>query len=209
MPKSPTKREYTALEQAFDWFNRDLFGGQLTPCLITFNRHSKAYGYYWAGKIEGRRGKMRHPMAEIALNPDSFSKRADRQIMSTLVHEMVHHWQYSHGNPGRACYHNREWAAKMIAVGLMPSSTGKPGGHETGDKMSHYIIRDGAFSRAWGKLFHTGFRLRLQSRPASPGKDRSKQKFTCPMCSMNVWGADSLVGCISCVRCNQVLVERE
>jgi hypothetical protein len=34
--------------------------------------------------------------------------------------------------PKRRNYHNKEWAAKMIALGLMPSSTGMVGGKITG-----------------------------------------------------------------------------
>jgi hypothetical protein len=45
-------------------------------------------------------------------------------ILSTLVHEMVHVWQETYGNPSRRGYHNRQWAEKMREVGLQPSSTG-------------------------------------------------------------------------------------
>ena len=33
-------------------------------------------------------------------------------------------------------YHNKEWAAKMKAIGLMPSNSGAVGGKETGQQMS-------------------------------------------------------------------------
>jgi hypothetical protein len=39
-------RTYTSLDAAYDRFNRDLFGGQLPPCLITMQRHKGAYGYF-------------------------------------------------------------------------------------------------------------------------------------------------------------------
>ena len=41
--------------------------------------------------------------------------------------------------PGRTGYHNREWASKMLEVGLVPSDTGQPGGKQTGQHMTHYI----------------------------------------------------------------------
>ena len=50
---------------------------------------------------------------EIALNPATFHDRTAEEILSTLVHEMVHLWQHHFGTPSRASYHNREWAAKM------------------------------------------------------------------------------------------------
>ncbi len=36
----------------------------------------------------------------------------------------------------------------MKAIGLHPSSTGKEGGEETGDRVSHYILPDGPFDVA-------------------------------------------------------------
>jgi hypothetical protein len=35
MSKTPTKRAYDGLDQAFEYFNRRLFGGRLPPCLIS------------------------------------------------------------------------------------------------------------------------------------------------------------------------------
>ena len=54
-----------------------------------------------------------------------------------------------HGKPGRRGYHNEEWARKMDELGLTPSSTGEPGGDRVGYRMSHYIVEDGAFARAF------------------------------------------------------------
>jgi hypothetical protein len=58
---------------------------------------------------------------------------------------MVHCWQHCFGTPGRDYYHNREWADKMIIIGLMPSSTGEIGGRITGQVMGDYIIEGGKF----------------------------------------------------------------
>jgi hypothetical protein len=57
------------------------------------------------------------------------------------VHEMVHVWQHAFGKPSAGGYHNKQWAAKMKAVGLQPSSTGYVGGKETGQRVTHYVIR--------------------------------------------------------------------
>jgi predicted SprT family Zn-dependent metalloprotease len=131
-------------DQAFEWFNDQLFSGKLPSCIITFQRHKGAYGYYGHDKFQKRRGAVAaHEMRpEIALNPDAFPNRKDQDVMSTLVHEMVHLWQAYFGKPGRPPYHNRQWAKKMIEVGLMPSSSGRPGGAKTGDRMSHYVIHN-------------------------------------------------------------------
>ena len=66
--------------------------------------------------------------------------RDDIEWHSTLVHEMCHLWQEDFGKPSRGGYHNRQWADKMIQVGLMPTDTGEPGGQLTGQRVTHYII---------------------------------------------------------------------
>jgi predicted SprT family Zn-dependent metalloprotease len=160
--------------------------------LITMQRHAGARGYYSAKRFEGR-GKSASETDEIALNPATFNDRTDAEILSTLVHEMVHHWQYACGNPGRGRYHNAEWAAQMEAVGLMPSDTGEPGGKRTGQRVTHYIVDGGPFDRACRELLADGACVEWQSREngtASAGRarsNRSKTKYVCPGCGLNAW----------------------
>jgi hypothetical protein len=127
---------------------------------------------------------------ELALNPDSFIGRTDEMILSTLVHEMAHVWQQTHGRPPRKGYHDREWAVKMLEIGLQPSNTGEPGGKETGQSMSHYILPDRRYSKVFAKLAATGFQPHWQSAPAiqqGKAKKASKNKYTCPQCGQNAW----------------------
>ena len=138
-----TASEYATLQNAYDYFNRVLFGSGLPQVLITLQRRAGALGYFSPDRFQ-RRGKIREHVHEIALNPNGFAGNTDEEILSTLVHEMVHVWQKEYGEPGRGRYHNREWARKMYGIGLVPSSTGKPGGAITGDSMSHYALEDGA-----------------------------------------------------------------
>ena len=79
------------------------------------------------------------------MNPVYFKGRSVEEILSTLVHEQVHVWQSAFGKPGRRRYHNHEWAQKMKKVGFHPSDTGQPGGKETGERVSHYVIAGGPF----------------------------------------------------------------
>lgn len=138
-------------------FRRDLFDGELPDVKVTLQRKRGMHGFFWPEKFQNRRGRGNRD--ELALNSDLFRGRSDKEILSTLVHEMVHVWQYRNGTPGRRGYHNREWARKMKEVGLQPSTTGKRGGMETGEAVTHYIIPDGPFDRACRKLFSAGFRL--------------------------------------------------
>jgi hypothetical protein len=45
----------------------------------------------------------------------------------------------------------------MKQIGLQPSATGQPGGKETGQSMSHYIIADGHYAKTYAKLKAAGF----------------------------------------------------
>jgi len=140
---------------------------------------------------------------ELAMNPDTFPGRSDEEILSTLAHEMAHVWQQTHGTPSRRSYHDRQWAAKMKEIGLQPTTTGEPGGKETGQTVTHYIIPGGAFAQAFAKLKATGFRLNWQSRPedkqAKAKKAASKTKYTCPGCGQNAWAKpDASLICGEC-----------
>lgn len=194
MENTITQAQYEAFQQAYDFFNAELFSGSLPNVLVTLQRHAKAYGYFSAERFIGRNGQeVAH---ELALNPDHFG-RTDEKILSTLAHEMVHVWQQTHGTAPRKSYHDRQWAAKMKEVGLHPSDTGEPGGKETGQKVTHYIIEGGAFALAVAKLQASGFEIRWQSRTDGQEerkkKAASKTKYTCPSCDLNAWAKPGAV----------------
>jgi SprT-like family len=119
-----TPAQYRTLQEAYDFFNLELFGGGLPPVLVTLQRHANAKGYFAPERFTGRVDDA--AAHELALNPDQFTGRTDDLILSTLVHEMAHVWQYSYGTPPRRSYHDRQWVAKMREIGLQPSSTGEP-----------------------------------------------------------------------------------
>jgi hypothetical protein len=124
-------------------------------------------GYFWAQQFQGRAAQA--TADELALNPDHFAGRTDKEILSTLVHEMTHVWQQTFGNPGRRGYHNLEWAFKMKSLGLYPSSTGAKDGAETGERVSHYIVHGEGFDVACERLSAKGFHLNWQARSGSQG----------------------------------------
>ena len=46
-----TSVEYRAFQQAYDFFNAELFGGSLPHVLVTLQRHAKARGYFRPGAV--------------------------------------------------------------------------------------------------------------------------------------------------------------
>ena len=199
---SPTIEQYYTYQEAYDFFNKNLFGGSLPRCILTFSRKRNASGFFINDQWSNSQGQHIH---EISLSPDSLEQPMD-ETMSTLVHEMTHLWQYEFGNPGSGNYHNRQWANKMKQLGLMPSSTGRPGGKEIGSPMSHYILEDGKFARAFKimpmeYLIPWNAHMPLQIKPLKRKEhqtNRNKNKYFCPNCSLNVWGKPNLD-----IRCEQ------
>lgn len=158
----PTPQTYAELQLAYDHFNQALFDGSLPGCLITLQREKRTCGYFSQARFANLDGELSD---EIALNPAFFAVVPLVETMQTLVHEMVHQWQAHFGKPGRGRYHNDEWADKMEAIGLMPSSTGHPGGKRTGDHMADYAIKGGRFLRACQSLVSDeSFRLSWYDR---------------------------------------------
>jgi predicted SprT family Zn-dependent metalloprotease len=152
----PTRQAYGELQQAYDHFNRALFDGALPGCMITLQREKATCGYFSSRRFARADGQITD---EIALNPAYFAVVPLVETLQTLVHEMVHLWQEHHGKPGRGRYHNEEWADKMERIGLMPTSTGKPGGKRTGDKISDYAIEGAAFLAACAELMTERFTI--------------------------------------------------
>ena len=184
-------RTYTSLDAAYDHFNRELFGGQLPPCLITMQRHKGAYGYF-SGSRFASVSDPKELADEIALNPVHFARQTAAETLDTLVHEMCHLWQHHFGTPSRNGYHNKEWAAKMREVGLIPSDTGKPGGKDTGQKVSDYPEEGGRFERACTAFLATNAAILYHDRAGDGDGTRrkkaaSKTKYTCPACQQNAW----------------------
>jgi len=201
MKEKLTSQQYLDFQSTFDHLNAELFDGNLPQALITLQRHAKARGYFAPERFHARGGKER--VHEIALNPDTFCDETDERILSTLAHEMAHLWQQVHGKPPRRCYHNKEWATKMKEIGLQPTTTGAPGGKETGQSVTHFVIRDGRYARAYAKLKAKGIRLKWAS-PApmaaeAKAKAESKTKYTCPECGQNAWAKpDAALICGAC-----------
>jgi hypothetical protein len=189
--------DYADWDTAYQHFNERLFDSTLPEVVFALHRHRSARGYASQDRYLERHSAQR--LHELAMNPDVFLEHADKDTLSTLVHEMMHIRQFCFGTPGRGRYHNAQWADWMEAIGLMPSHTGEPGGKRTGDRVSHYIVPGGPFDMAADELLATGWTVRRGSHrlPNGKGGDPSKTRFSCPHCGLKAWakaGADIRCG---------------
>lgn len=225
LPPTPTQRQFEALNNAYQYFNQALFGGQLPGCILNFSRKKGTHGFMAPNRWR-QIDEEAYSTHEISLTPYTLY-REPILVFSTLVHEQVHLWQFEFGNPTRNGYHNKEWAIKMEEFGLMPSDTGQVGGKKTGQYMTHYIIEGGLYEQAFNampddfKLPFTSLEGDLMKSlvngteggsgthgsttvvlPPQP-KSREKTKYSCPSCGVNVWGKPSLN--LMCGDCNESL----
>lgn len=159
--KSPTEESYSRFQEAYSFFNERLFENKLPDCMITFQRQKRIMGYVSLERWINSEKEYTH---ELAINPEYFANYPLVEICQTLCHEMVHIWQAQFGNMGRRGYHNREWANKMMSIGLMPSTTGQPGGDTVGEHVGDYILHDGRFLAAFNELASSGFEVTWMDR---------------------------------------------
>jgi predicted SprT family Zn-dependent metalloprotease len=221
-PNPPTLTTYAEWQTAYDFFNKELFGGALPDCIIILdNKGNRIKGYFSLKRYGSLNGKT---IDCLAMNPLHFHRRDLIDTLSTLVHEMCHVWE-AHFNQGKSKgYHNKKWGEQMEKIGLMPSNTGLPGGVRTGVQMTHYVIAGGPFETACKRLLAEQFNISWADRsilltmkpgnPISPpgggqkpsGHLRSKYKYVCHSCGAIVWGKPNLP--LICGKC-QVAFEME
>lgn len=215
-----TKEQFSTIEALYNYYNKELFDGVLNDCMLNMSRTNGSAGFFSPFRWKDKEGRKVH---EISINPDTFNID-DQELHQTIVHEMVHLWQQDFGTPSRQCYHNKEWAAKMIEIGLMPSDTGKEGGKTTGQKMCDYAIDGGKFKDKFKAIQGGSQEIKLPFFPihnfevsledvideATEKKQKEKKngvkfKFTC-QCETNIWGKYDIE--VMCMVCNTAF-ERE
>ena len=156
--ESPTRQIYDSLERAYKHFNKALFHDQLPPVLIVLQRNIQSMGHVSAKRWQNACGRS---VDELSVNPEYFLGRTIAEVCATLCHEMCHIWRENicPEESSRRFYHDKSWARQMERIGLMPSHTGRPGGHKTGQKMSDYPIVESGFHVATMRLVYSDFML--------------------------------------------------
>jgi hypothetical protein len=224
----PTAEVVAEWQRARDRFNAGLFDGTLPDFFLTFTQAPQVMGHFSAHAIRNDRGVEAH---EIAINLNWVAGLGVVEGWSTLVHEMCHLWRHLYGGPNRKGgasapgYHDAIWADRMEAVGLMPSSTGRPGGKRTGYRMAEYVIEGGPFDLISRELLIADETIRWvgtspplftfsdpnssQADPAgradpagtaeSGRRARKRTRFVCPNCELKAWARPSAkLACVTC-----------
>lgn len=229
----PTNDFYSFFNMIYSYYNEKLFANELPNCMFIVTRKKDTFGYFIPNRwINNEKIKS----DEIAINPLMFGQYHLPEILKTVVHEMCHLWQHNLGTPSQRTYHNKEWGTKMEDIGLMPSNTGKPGGKKTGQQMMEYIIENGPFHQTTEALINMDVFKKLWFDRMMPGRtddlliqifseeetlelgnisvrrlesnsnEKTKIKYTCPVCDYNLWGKPGLD--IRCNECKSDYIEK-
>jgi hypothetical protein len=56
---------------------------------------------------------------EITINSTHAQSKEFWQVLGTLLHECLHLWQQTHGDPSNSNYHNKQYREKALSLGLV------------------------------------------------------------------------------------------
>ena len=224
--------QYACYTRLYDIFNAVFFGNELDPVMLVFQEMRTAQGYFRhttqpKGGIWSDGKKM---LDEIGLNPlvhfTLFAEGKGDRAISTLLHEMVHKWEFSSAVASdnkipKDNYHGKTFAEKMESLGLITTNTGEEGGARTGRTITHYIEKDGPFEQVYkllpdellwpwkGPKATRGKTVKPVAKPAVH-RSRNKVKYECPMiheldekgdrkCDTVVWSKPDREGFLACL----------
>lgn len=193
------------LDRAYNYFNEMLFAGSLTPVVITLRaKPGKARGFYAAPEIGFVTANDEQQIAEIAIHIQRKDDSAG--ILSTLVHEMVHHRQELEGKPSKGAYHNKQWCQMMMEIGLTPvNDRGQVELKATGRSVTHTIDDNGEFDQVCKQWLDDNGPVPVFELPKPKKNYTKKTKYACPFCDIVAYGKPDLY--IICGNCDSPLGE--
>jgi len=197
------------LEKIFRTLNEDKFDGELETPIITIQSTPRAYGHITVGKVWGNA----HGGKQYELNIGAGTlNRPVENIVSTMLHEMVHLYNMMHGikdcSRGNT-YHNKKFKEKAESVGLVIEYDSRIGWSITSpsEELIEYIIQ-----QEWTDILinrNENLRISVGGKSGSSGSDdfvkkpSSTRKYQCPNCGMSV-RATKVVH-IMCVDCMEIM----
>ena len=202
------------LNKIFDLLNAEYFESALTRPTITIQSTPKAYGHFslredtWVSKLGGTH--------EINVGAGTLSRPIEN-IVATLLHEMVHYYNYVNGvqdcSRGNT-YHNKRFKQAAEERGLSITHSDKYGWSHTEptEELLDFVIENGLsdilINRNDGMSFFTG-KTGTHSGGVEivgkPPRTSSTRKYICPCCGMSVRATRTVR--IACIDCDEQMVE--
>ena len=194
------------LNKIFDLLNETFFENELSRPTITIQSTPRAYGHFslredtWVSKLGGTH--------EINIGAGTLSRPIE-EVVSTLLHEMVHYYNYERGvqdcSRGNT-YHNRKFREEAERRGLIVEHSDKYGWSHTSpsdllldfvleNDLSDILINRNEFSgfQMGGTGTHSGTSI------TPTAKKSSSRKYICPCCGTSIRATKKVnIGCLDC-----------
>lgn len=201
------------LNKVFDLLNAEFFENALSRPTITIQSTPKAYGHFslrddtWISK-----NGVSH---EINIGAGTLARPIE-DVCATLLHEMVHYWNYVCGVQDCSrggLYHNHRFRDAAESHGLNVEHHDKYGWTIThpSDSLLEFVLDNGLTDILLNRNEYSGFQITGTGThsgsfpPPTPKKTSSTRKYICPCCGMSV-RATKVVR-IACMDCQQQMVE--
>jgi DNA repair protein RadC len=122
------------------------------------------------------------------------------EILSTLVHEMVHSWQAAYGKPSSSWFHNQEFKMKMLKCGVICNDKG---GHLAIRDPFIFLLEKNGILETTGESF--GRVMKIPSKPKPKGESKLK-KWSCGCTNVRVAVRDFKARCLKCNNVFQLIL---
>ena len=203
------------LNKIFDLLNTEYFESTLSRPTITIQSTPRAYGHFtlnddtWISSVG-----ISH---EINIGAGTLSRPIE-EICATLLHEMVHYFNYINGiqdcSRGNT-YHNKQFKQAAEQRGLTVEHSEKYGGSHTSptEELLDFVIENGLtdilLNRNEQGYFRVGGGTGAHNGGAEPigktPKASSTRKYICPCCGTSVRATRTVR--IACLDCNEQMIE--
>ena len=197
------------LNKIFDLLNAEYFDSTLSRPTITIQSTPRAYGHFtlnddtWVSTIGGTH--------EINIGAGTLARNIE-DICATLLHEMVHYYNYVNGIQDCSrgnMYHNKRFKAAAEERGLMVTHSDKYGWSHTEptEELLNFVIENGLtdilINRNEQGYFRVGGGTGTHSGgveiTGKPPRTSSTRKYICPCCGMSVRATRTVrIACIDC-----------
>ena len=194
------------LNKIFDLLNEEFFENELSRPTITIQSTPRAYGHFslredtWVSKLGGTH--------EINIGAGTLSRPIE-EVVSTLLHEMVHYYNYERGvqdcSRGNT-YHNRKFREEAERRGLIVEHSDKYGWSHTSpsDLLLDFVLENDLSDILINRNEFSGFQMGStgthSGTPLTPtAKKSSSRKYICPCCGTSIRATKKVnIGCLDC-----------
>ncbi len=194
------------LNKIFDLLNEEFFENELSRPTITIQSTPRAYGHFslredtWVSKLGGTH--------EINIGAGTLARPIE-EVVSTLLHEMVHYFNYERGvqdcSRGNT-YHNRKFKEEAERRGLLVEHSEKYGWSHTSpsDLLLDFVLENDLSDILINRNEFSGFQMggtgTHSGTPITPtAKKSSSRKYICPCCGTSIRATKKVnIGCLDC-----------